>query len=108
MLSAVPDLWSGFLLGAALEMGRAGSRLTIWRSFVTWGAAASLVTGVMTGRLDEAGICAAVLAVLGRDWWKRKGRKAAGELGAKSRALVENLVERVREAGTPVPQGASG
>ena len=48
-----------------------------------------------------------VALILGTDWWNRRGRKAARQFGAKSRALVENLVERVREAGSPVPQGAA-
>lgn len=40
-----------------------------------------------------------------RDRWKGKGRKAARVIGAKSRAVLGRLRERMRDAGAPVPQG---
>jgi len=43
--------------------------------------------------------------LLGKDWWNKRGRKAARELGAKSRAALAAVVARAREAGTPLPQG---
>lgn len=50
---------------------------------------------------------AALLAVLlGWDFWDRKGKRAARSLGAKSRALVEGLAEKLRGALQPVPEGA--
>jgi hypothetical protein len=49
---------------------------------------------------------AAVLILVAGDWWNRRGRKAARELGAKSRARVEALADALRDAGSPVPEGA--
>jgi hypothetical protein len=47
-----------------------------------------------------------LVIVLGRDWWDRKGKRAARELGLKSRARLAAVVEKAREAGSPLPEGA--
>jgi len=46
-----------------------------------------------------------VLAALLWDWWNRESKRAAKVIGEKSRAVLAAVVERAREAGTPVPQG---
>jgi hypothetical protein len=65
-----------------------------------------LVDGAVVGAVIN-GSCAAVCAYL---WWKgrRKGgwRRAARELGAKSKARVEALVEQMTRS--PIPSPASG
>jgi len=54
-----------------------------------------------------------VIALIVRWWNRRKRRNAAALIGAKSRALRDALVRKVRESATPrpvlrpVPQGAS-
>ncbi len=50
-----------------------------------------------------AGFCVATLVLLARDWWNRKGRKSAKALGEKSRAALAAIVDRAREAGSPLP-----
>jgi hypothetical protein len=104
-VSVLPDIWSGVILGMAVGIARPGSRLRGWRPFVTGAAAGCLLAGLLTGRWDEAGYSAAALAVLAWDWWNRKGKRVAKAIGAKSRAVLAAVVERAREAGTPVPQG---
>jgi hypothetical protein len=105
-LSVLPVIWSGVLLGMAVGIARPGSRLRGWRPFVTGAAAGCLVAPLLTGQWDEAGCGAAALAVLAWDWWNRKGKRVAKAIGAKSRAVLAAVVEKWREAGTPVPQGA--
>ena len=102
----VSDLVAGLVLGAALGVTRPGSGLTEWRAVLTGAAAGGLTGGILSGEWGGAALCAAALAVLGRDWWNRKGRKVAKKLGAKSRAVLAAVVARAREAGTPLPEGA--
>lgn len=106
-MSVLPGLWSAFLFGAALGVTRPGSRARGWLPFVTGAAAGGLLGGLLSGRWDEVAFCAAALAVLARDWWNRKGRRAAKLVGAKSRAVLAAIVAKAREAGSPpVPEGA--
>jgi len=107
-VNALPDLWSGFLLGAALGITRPGSSLGGWRPTVFGAAVGGLAGGILSGRWDEVAFCAAALAVLARDWWNRKGRKVARQLGAKGRAVLAAVVAKARDAGTPLPEGAAG
>lgn len=105
-MNLLPDMWSGFILGMAVETSRPGARLAGWRPFTAGAAAGSLFAGILAGRWDEAGFSAAALAVLAWDWWNRKGKRAAKAAGAKSRALLAAIVVKAREAGTPLPEGA--
>lgn len=41
-----------------------------------------------------------------RDWWNRRGRKAARVLGEKSRARIRKLAGALRDAGAPLPESA--
>jgi hypothetical protein len=100
------NIWSGFILGMALGVTRPRCRLAGWRPFVAGAAAAGVPLGILEGRWTDAGLCAGALIVLGWDWWNRRGRKVAKLIGEKSRALLAAIVERAREAGSPVPQGA--
>lgn len=43
--------------------------------------------------------------LLGHDWWNRRGRKVAKSLGARGRAVIAGLLERLRDAVEPVPEG---
>lgn len=104
-MSVLPDIWSGVLLGMAVGIARPGSRLRGWRPFVTGAAGGCLVAGLLTGQWGEAGFGAAAIAVLAWDLRNRKGKRAAKAIGAKSRAVLAAVVEKWREAGTPVPQG---
>ena len=66
------------------------------------GLALSLAAGYWLG----AAFCVAALALLGADWWNRRGRRVARIVGEESRAVIAGLVEKARDAGSPVPQGA--
>jgi len=55
---------------------------------------------------DAAWETAVLAVILGADWWDRRGRKTAKQLGEKSRAVVAAIVAKAREAGTPLPEGA--
>jgi hypothetical protein len=105
-VSALPDIWSGFLLVMALGLGRPGCRFGGWRPFATGASAGGVIGGLLTGRWDEVAICAAALAVLAWNRWNRKGRRAARAIGARSAAALAAVVEKAREAGTPLPEGA--
>lgn len=61
---------------------------------------------VLLGQWEHAGISAVVVAVVGWHIWRRHRRerkRVAGLLGAKSRALRDVLVRRVREVAKPGP-----
>jgi cobalamin biosynthesis protein CobD/CbiB len=45
-----------------------------------------------------------VIILLGWDWWNRNGKRVAKALGEKSRAALAAIVEKAREAGSPVPE----
>lgn len=82
-------------------------RMRLWRLLAVAGLGMLLTVCLLEQAWFGATWNAVLIAViLGEDWWKRKGKRAAKAAGAKSRALVENLVERVRGAVSPVPQGA--
>lgn len=103
-MSALPDIWSGLTLGMALGVTRWGAA---WlRPFVTGTAVTGLVSWLLIGRPEDAGLCGAALVVLGWDWRNRKGRKVVRALGHKARAALAAIVERAREAGSPLPEGA--
>lgn len=104
-MNVLPDIWAAFIFGAALGVTRPGSRLGGWRSTVFGAAVGGLAGGFLSGRWDEAAFCAAALAVLGEDWWKRKGKRVAKALGERGRAVIAGLLEKVRDAGAPVPEG---
>ena len=105
-MSVLPDIWSCFLLVMALRLGRPGCRFGGWRPFVTGTSAGGVIGGLLAGRWDEVAICAAVLAVLAWNRWNRKGKRAAKAIGAKSAAVLAAVVEKAREAGSPLPEGA--
>lgn len=75
------------------------------RRTVALTATAGLIGSLRYGYWAGAGFCAGTLVLLACDWWNRRGRKAARKLGEKSRAALAAIVERMREAGKPVPQG---
>lgn len=79
-----------------------------WRRLVAGTSAFTLAPLLLARNWPAAGFCIAVLLMLGRDWWNRKGKRAARALGEKSRARLAAVVEKAREAGTPAPQGAIG
>jgi hypothetical protein len=100
------DLWSALMLGMALGATRPGHRAPWLLPFVAGGASSGLACALLTGRPEDAALCGLALAVLAWDRWNRKGRRAAKALGEKSRALLDAVVERLREAELPVPEGA--
>lgn len=103
-----------WVLFAAGMMAAAVSVLRQWggQAWLTLAVAANaafVLADVLNRAWPWAAWNACVIAVLlGWDWWNRKGKRAAKALGAKSAALVAGLVERVREAGGAVPEGAAG
>lgn len=74
-------------------------------------ATAFCVYDVVTSSTGWAVFQGSLAAYWAWKWWqgRRKGRmkRAAKELGAKSRARVEALVERLSPSPIPVPGGAS-
>jgi hypothetical protein len=73
--------------------------------FTTLTSVTGLVSSLAAGWWAGAGFCAATLLLLGRDWWNRRGRKAAKAIGEKGRAVLAAIVVKAREAGAPVPEG---
>lgn len=68
--------------------------------------AATGLAATLAGRnWAAAGFCAATLALLFGDWWKRCGRKIARVLGAKGRAVIAGLMEKLRGELEPAPEG---
>lgn len=70
-----------------------------WPPLAGTAAVGSGVTAALESDWWAAVFCALALVLLGRDWWNRGGRRAARELGAKARALLDALTRRWREAG---------
>jgi len=56
-----------------------------------------LAVAVPFGYWLAAGFCVATLALLLGDWWKRGGKRVA--------KLIAGLLEKVRDAGSPAPEG---
>jgi hypothetical protein len=80
-----------------------------WRVLTIAANTAWLVSDLLYRDWFGVAVSAACLAlVLGRDFWNKRGKRVARQLGAESRALVAGLVERVRETAAPVPEGAGG
>lgn len=97
------------LAGVAwLLLGPWGTPGGWWRPFETLVAVTDLAASLIGHDWAAAGFNALTLVVLARDWWNRKGRKVARQFGLKAKAAIARLVERAREAGTPVPQGVPG
>jgi hypothetical protein len=97
-------LWAqdGWLLAGAVLSVQTGRRLPMAASVVC-----SLVADLMIREwLLAAAIAVCSVIVFGRDWWDRRGRKAAREFGAKSRARVAALADALRDLGSPAPEGA--
>lgn len=92
--------------GVALSLH--GHYLPAWeKRWAALTAAIGLFLSLQDGYWAGAGFCALTLVLLGRDWWNRKGRKAAKALGLKSLAVLAVIVAKAREAGSaPVPEGA--
>lgn len=106
-MSVLADFWSAFLLGAALGVALPPRyRLPGVRPFIACASATGLAWWLLEGRLEDAGFCAAALAVLAWDRWNRKGKRAAKHVGEKSRALLAAVVERLKDVAVPVPEGA--
>jgi hypothetical protein len=97
-----------FLLGATGQ--RAASAAMIlghwqWRVFATV-AFTSLTAECVIERIWlGVAVNGALLALLGVDWWNRRGKRAAKALGARGRAVIAGLLERLRDAVEPVPEG---
>jgi len=86
----------------------AGTALPWSRRLAAMTAAVILVGSALGGAWTAVIIAAAELLLLLRDWWNRKGRKVARQIGAKGRAVLAAVVAKAREAGTPLPEGAAG
>lgn len=98
-------LWgANFTLTALYLRGHWGGPQPWWRLFTTLTSVTGLVSSLAAGWWAGAGFCAATL-LLGRDWWNRRGRKAAKAIGEKGRAVLAAIVVKAREAGAPVPEG---
>jgi hypothetical protein len=103
---ALGAAWGAAALAGTVLAVR-GRILPSWRWFFGGSAATALATSLLTGDWPEAALSAAALAVLGWDWWNRKGRRIAKALGARGRAVIAGLLERLRDAVEPVPEGAT-
>ena len=102
----VTAIWAANFAGTAyLLRSQAGAPGALWCRSQVLIATTCLPFTLVGHYWTAAGFCAATLILLLGNWWKRKGRKVARQLGEKSRAVLAAIVERAREAGTPVPQG---
>lgn len=100
----VTAIWAANLAATALYLRvLAGTPDVRWRRFGVLTAVTGLVASLIAGNWVAAGFCVATLALLLRDWWRRRGRKVAKLVGAKSRAVLAAIVEKAREAGSPLP-----
>lgn len=96
------------LAGVAVALRGADPRFLAWfRPFAVTGASAALVISLLNGYWLGAGFCVVTLVMLFRDWWKRKGGRVAKLIGARGRAVIAGLLERLRDAVEPVPEGAT-
>lgn len=106
---ALTATWGAAVLAGALLSARGNwplRPLFPWRTFFLSSALSEVAAGVLAGNWLMGASGAVALAVFGRDFWNRRGRRAAKALGARGRAVIAGLVEKVREAGSSVPQGA--
>ena len=90
-----------FVVQAALYWRFGGPR---WQWVIT--ATGLVIEVLLRGWAAAAVTGGALVAIIGSDWWNRRGRKAARDLGAKSRARVGALLGALRDLGQPVPEGA--
>ena len=98
-------LWGVNLAAAAWFLYGPWEPAAGWFRFTAVTAAIGLASSLIAGYWAAAGFCAVTLALLLGDWWRRKGKSVARQLGAKSRALLAAVVAKAREAGTPLPEG---
>ena len=100
-------IWAAQFLGAAYGLlARNQDFPERMKQFTAAGAVTGLAESVFDGYWAAAGFCAGTLALLACDWWKRRGRKIAKLIGEKGRAVLAAVVEKAREAGSPLPEGA--
>lgn len=97
---------AGVALVASAVAARHG-RGREWRLLSAAGMGLVLVEDALSGAWPGVAMSAAMIAViLGSDWWNRRGRKVAKVIGERGRAVIAGLVEKVRDAGSPLPEGA--
>ena len=101
-------IWvANFAVTAWFLRGGAGAYGARWCRFQFLTATIGLVFTLAFRNWAAAGFCTLTLILLFGDWWRRRGRKVARQLGAESLAVLAAIVKRAREAGSaPVPQGA--
>ena len=102
-LSAV--IWGAQFLGTAGCLHYRDFPVLL-RRYTALTAAAGVAVTVQGGYWVAAGFCTGTLILLACDWRKRRGRKIAKVIGEKGRAALAAVVEKAREAGTPLPEGA--
>jgi len=90
-------LWSS----TALRQGRGE-----WRALAATGLGSLVAVCAIERAWPGVALNGALLALLLGDWWRRKGKRIARELGAKGRAVLAAVVAKARDAGTPLPEGA--
>lgn len=103
LASLVTDGWAAVFVLVARGLRLPGGR-SWWRLSMALVVLVGLAGALAVRNWPAAEVCAATLILLTRDWWNRRGRRAAKELGAKSRARIEGLVGRTREVLQPSPQ----
>ena len=97
-------LAGALLIASGYALGR--RRMRAVRLLAAAGTGLLSVECALAGSWFGAAWNAVLLVVLiAWDWRDRRGRKAARQLGAKSRALLAAVVAKAREAGTPLPEG---
>jgi hypothetical protein len=89
-------LWSS----AALRQGRGE-----WRALAAAGLGSLVAECAVERAWPGVALNGALLALLLGDWWKRRGLKVAKVLGERGRAVIAGLLEKVRDAGSPLPEG---
>lgn len=107
------DLLDATLYGLAALSGALAARAVMcgrtreWRALTVAGLGLVMAAGVLLGQwLNVAVLAVAIAIVLGSDWRNRRGRKVAKAIGERGRAVIAGLVEKVRDAGPPLPEGA--
>jgi hypothetical protein len=100
-------LWGAWFLWVAwLLRTRHPVTFTRWRLGAAGIALTGLAVTAVGGNWPGTAICAGILVLLARDWWNRRGKRAAKALGSKSLALLARLARKALDAAIPAPEGA--
>lgn len=95
LANALFDLAAASLLGSAAALAR---RRPEWRILAALGLGSLTAECALAGAWPGVALNGGLLALLLGDWFRRKGLPALRALGAKSRAVLDGLAGKLRDA----------